>query len=285
MHRQFQQRFRMRLRIADGGRADDELRRGAVERAHTLQPPQHVGHVAAEHAAVGMHFVDHHVAQVLEELRPLGVVRQDGLVQHVRIADHDVAMQTDRLPRIARRVTVEGEGLQAQVAGLAQVEQFRHLVLRQRLGREQVQRLAALRQRRGHHRQRVADRLAGGGRGDDGEVVASLRLPPRLGLVRIQPFDAALAQRGGQCRRQIVGQRLVASFARGNDELSGDPVAVLPRQPLRQGAAIGALRRQQRGIGGVVADQRCLGGHGRVRKRRAGHQTRPTSHLLRLTAG
>ena len=120
----------------------------AVERADALQPAHHVGDVRAEHAAVGVHLVDDHVAQVLEELRPLGVVRQDRLVQHVGIADHDVAVQADRLARIARRVAIEGEGAHAEVAGAVEFQQFRHLVLRQRLGREQVQRLGPLLQHR-----------------------------------------------------------------------------------------------------------------------------------------
>ena len=78
--------------------------------------------MAAEHAAIAVHLVDHHVAQVLEELRPLGVVRQDGLVQHVRVADHDVAMQADGLAGIARGVAVEGEGLHAEYAGAVQFQ-------------------------------------------------------------------------------------------------------------------------------------------------------------------
>src|SRR5690606_41575681 len=53
---------------------------------------------------------------------------------------------------------------QAEVAGLVELEQLGHLVLRQRLGREQVQRLGTLLQRRAHHRQRVAQRLARGDR-------------------------------------------------------------------------------------------------------------------------
>jgi hypothetical protein len=71
----------------------DVLRLHAVE-AHTRSSRRStLRHVRAEHAAVGVHFVDHHVLQVLEELRPLGVVGQDRLVQHVGIADHDLAVQ------------------------------------------------------------------------------------------------------------------------------------------------------------------------------------------------
>ncbi|KAG1605667.1 hypothetical protein G6F46_013575 [Rhizopus delemar] len=127
----------MRLRIADGGRAQDELRLHAVERADALEPAQHVGDVAAEHAAVGVHFVDDDVAQVLEELRPLGVMRQDRLVQHVRVGDHDIAVQADSLARVAGGVAVEGEGFHPQIAGAVELQQLGHLVLGQCLGREQ----------------------------------------------------------------------------------------------------------------------------------------------------
>lgn len=160
MHLFFDQGLRVRMRVADGGRAQNELRVGAVKRADALEPAQHIGDVAAEHAAIGVDLVDHHIAQVLEELRPLGVMRQDRLVQHVRIAHHDVAMQADRLARIAGRVAIEGEGLDAQLAGAIQLQQLGHLILRQRLGRKQVQRLGTAGHRRTYHRQRVAQRFA-----------------------------------------------------------------------------------------------------------------------------
>ena len=191
----------MRLRIADGGRAQDELRLHAIERADALEPAQHVGDVAAEHAAVGVHFVDDDVAQVLEELRPLGVMRQDRLVQHVRVGHHDVAVQADRLPRIAGSVAIEGEGLYAQIAGTVEFQQLGHLVLGQCLGREQVQRLGLVLHRRADHRQGVAQRLAAGGGGDDGHVLAALAGVPGLGLVAVELFDAACLQRCSQGRR------------------------------------------------------------------------------------
>ena len=182
-------------------------------------------------------------------------------MQHVRVADHDVAMQADGLAGIARGVAVEGEGLQTQVAGLAQIQQLGHLVLGQCLGREQVKRLALARQRRGHHRQRVAQRLAGGRGRDHRQVIAVPCMPPRLGLVRIQAFDAAAAQGHGQCGRQIVRQRLVASFPRRKDELPGDAVAVLARQPFGQRASIGMTCGEECGLVGLASDKRGLGGH------------------------
>jgi hypothetical protein len=152
--------------------------------------------MAAEHTTVGVDLVDHHIAQVLEELRPLGVMRQDRLVQHVRIADHDVAMQADRLARITGGIAIEGEGLDAQLAGAVELQQFGHLVLRQRLGREQVQRLGLSLHRRGDHRQGVAQRFARRRGRHDGHMLAPLGGVPCLDLVRIQLVDATRAQCG-----------------------------------------------------------------------------------------
>ncbi|KAG1470376.1 hypothetical protein G6F57_011813 [Rhizopus arrhizus] len=220
----------MRLRIADGGRAQDELRLHAVERADALEPAQHVGDVAAEHAAVGVHFVDDDVAQVLEELRPLGVMRQDRLVQHVRVGDHDIAVQADSLARVAGGVAVEGEGFHPQIAGAVELQQLGHLVLGQCLGREQVQRLGLVLHRRADHRQGVAQRLAAGGGGDDGHVLAALAGFPGLGLVAVQLLDAACLQCRGQGGRYRIGNRRVAAFAAGNGEAAGDAVLVAALQ-------------------------------------------------------
>ena len=66
--------FRQLLRVGDGGRAEDVLRMAAVELAQPHQPAQHVGQVGAEHAAVGVDFVDDDVFQVFKQLDPLGVV-------------------------------------------------------------------------------------------------------------------------------------------------------------------------------------------------------------------
>ena len=46
----------------------------AVELAQPHQPAQHVGQVGAEHAAVGVDFVDDDVFQVFKQLDPLGMV-------------------------------------------------------------------------------------------------------------------------------------------------------------------------------------------------------------------
>ena len=56
--------------------------------------------MAPEHAAIGMQFVNDDEAQVLEELRPARMVRQDPRVQHVGVAEHDVRPPADRPARV-----------------------------------------------------------------------------------------------------------------------------------------------------------------------------------------
>ena len=279
----FHQRFGMLLRVANRRRAQDELRVGTVERTHALEPTNHVGQVRAEHAAVGVHFVDDHVAQVFEELRPLGVMRKDGLVQHVGVGHHQVGVQADGLAGVAGRVAVEGVAAQAQVAGAVEFQQVGHLVLRQRLGREQEQRLGLLLHRRRDHRQRVTQAFARGRGRDHHEIPAGAGRVPGLGLVAVELADAARAQRRGQRRRQVAGQRRIAAFARGLDEVAGDPVGVLGLQPAGQLPRVAHAWRQRRvfrfpgrftggkgKVAGVVAGE-GVGGHGRFDAARGVH--------------
>ena len=99
------------LGVGDGGRRQDEHRVRSVEPADPLEPPDHVGQMAPEDAAVLVDFVDYHKAQVLEEAHPLRVMRKDAGVKHVGIGDHDVAHGSDRLPRADRRVAIVGVSL------------------------------------------------------------------------------------------------------------------------------------------------------------------------------
>jgi hypothetical protein len=64
--------------------------------ADPQQAPQHVGDVAAEQAPVGVQFVYDDDLELLEELEPLGVVRQDRGVEHVRVRDDDLSGASDR---------------------------------------------------------------------------------------------------------------------------------------------------------------------------------------------
>ena len=131
-------------RIRDSRRRTDEDRVRPVVAADALQAAQHVGQVTAEHAAIGVELVDDDEAEVLEQLRPLGVVRQDPRVQHVGVAQHDVRARANRAARVLRGVAVVREdadlGLGRLVHVRRQLVKLGQLVLGQRLGRKQIDR-------------------------------------------------------------------------------------------------------------------------------------------------
>ena len=64
----------------------------AVVRADAAQASQQVGDVGAEDAAQHVQLVDHDVAQAHEEGGPARVVRQDAVVQHLGVGEHDVGV-------------------------------------------------------------------------------------------------------------------------------------------------------------------------------------------------
>ncbi|MCZ7564158.1 MAG: hypothetical protein M5U08_10525 [Burkholderiales bacterium] len=180
----------------------------------------------AEDAAVGVQLVDDHVAQALEELRPLGVMRQDPGVQHVRIGDDDVAVGAHGAARIARRVAVERAGAHAEAACGVQCEDLGDLVLRERLGGEEVERLGPAAERRIEHRQVVAERLARRGRRHHDGVAAGRDVVPGGALVRVEPLDAARVQCGDEPRIERLREWGIAGRAFRDDELARDALAM-----------------------------------------------------------
>ena len=108
----------------------------AVVGADPEQPPQDVRDVAAEDAAVGVQLVDDDVAELLEELEPFRVVRQDRGVEHVRVRDHDLAGTPDRGADGGGRVTVIRRRRHVQATGGGKLPELRDLVLAERLGGE-----------------------------------------------------------------------------------------------------------------------------------------------------
>jgi hypothetical protein len=112
--------------------------------ADAPQTPQHIRQVTAEDAAIGVQLVDDDELEILEQLRPAGVMRKDPRVHHVRVAEDDVSTAADRAPGILRRVAVVGEDADFEVVSarqlIGQLVQLRELILRERLGREHVQR-------------------------------------------------------------------------------------------------------------------------------------------------
>ena len=183
-------------RVRDRRRRAEEHRVRSVVPADAAQPPQHVAQVAAEDAAIGVQLVDDHVAQVLEQLRPARMVRQDARVHHVGVAEHEVRARPDRPARVLRRVAVVGEDADLlagrAVDRLAHRLQLGELILRERLGRKQIQRAARrILEDRVEHRRVVAERLARRRRRDDDGMPAGQRVLDRFRLMRVELLDAA----------------------------------------------------------------------------------------------
>ena len=107
----FDQTFGQLLRITNRGGGQDELRPRTVELRHPLQSAKHIGDVRAKDAAVGMGLVDDHIFQAAEEIEPVGVMRQDPGVQHIRVGEHDAGVFADGRAVLLRSVAViDGSG-------------------------------------------------------------------------------------------------------------------------------------------------------------------------------
>jgi hypothetical protein len=135
-------------------------------------------------------------------------MRQDAGVQHVRVGDDHAAAVPHGPPRVRRGVAIVGVRGHAHARRLGQSVELGHLVVRQGLGREEIQRPGrGLGEQRREHGQVVHERLAAGrGRGHD-DV-----LPPQHGghrqrLVRVQRLHAAAAQGLDQGRGHALGER------------------------------------------------------------------------------
>ena len=92
--------------VRDRGRGEQELRLGAVDPREPPQPAQDVRDVRAEDAAVDVRLVDDDEAEVVEEVAPQVVSRQDADVEHVRVREHEVRPAADLAPPLGRRVPV-----------------------------------------------------------------------------------------------------------------------------------------------------------------------------------
>src|SRR5580704_1544637 len=125
--------------IRNRRRTANELRITAVKIRNPPDPPQHVTQMAAEHAAIGVKLVNHDVAKIFEKARPTRVVRQNAGMQHVRIREHHVTLFADGFARVGGRVAVISKDAEAVVEPLVEVIKLRKLILRQSLGREEVQ--------------------------------------------------------------------------------------------------------------------------------------------------
>lgn len=165
--------LRQLLRVVNRRRAADERGMRAVERADALQPPEHVCEVRAEHAAVGVNLVNDHIFQVFKQPHPLGVMRKNALMQHVRVRHHHMPRLPDRRARGRGRVAVIGERLDVRAQRLHHRIQLRHLIAGKRLRRKQIQRACGVvLQNRVQHRQVISTAFFPDARRRDDDEVA-----------------------------------------------------------------------------------------------------------------
>ena len=101
-----EQRVRELARIRDRRRREQELRIRAVHARQPSQPPQDVRDVRAEDAAVHVCLVDDDVAQVVQDVAPAVVARQNPDVEHVGVRQDSVRPAADLRAPLLRRVAV-----------------------------------------------------------------------------------------------------------------------------------------------------------------------------------
>ena len=194
--------------IADRGRAAHDNRVRSVVGTEPEQPAQHVGDVAAEDSAVCVQLVDDDDPELLEQLEPLRVVRQDPGMQHVRVRDDDLAGRPNGVPNGRRRVAVVGRNRCREARRRRQRPELGDLVLPESLGGEEQEcpRGGVVRDRL-QDRQGIAERLAGRGRRDHDDVAPLAHRSHGLRLVAVQLRDPARGEAVAQARVQPVGHR------------------------------------------------------------------------------
>ena len=191
--RQPRQLLRQLDRVRDRRAREQKPRRRAVDGGDPPHPPEHVGNVRAEHAAINVGLIEDDEREVREQVAPRGMVREDPDVEHVRIGQHEVAALADRGALGPRRIAV----VDRRSDRLVQTElvQRASLILGQRLGRVEVQRagrpVGAQHLERGQLKaQRLARRRSGR---DDRRP--SERLLYCLGLMCVELGDAHALER------------------------------------------------------------------------------------------
>ncbi len=185
----------MLARVGHRRRAADKDGVCPVEAADADQPADDVGKMRAENAAVNVQFIDHDVFEVHEKLLPLGVVRQNAGMQHVRIGDDDVALPADGPTRVVGRVSVVGKGFDIGLQICNQAVGFVHLVLCQRLGGKHIQSPRfRLVENTLQHRQIVAKRLTAGSRRHQHDILSVADKTHRLSLMPVEAFHAPPGQ-------------------------------------------------------------------------------------------
>ena len=190
----------------------------AVEIAQAQQPPQHVRQIRPKHAAIGMNFINHDIPQVLKQLDPLRMVRQNPAVQHIRVRHDDMPRLPNRLSRRAGRIAVIGIRLDINAHRLNQLIQLADLISRQRFRREEIQCPCVIVLQNGRqHRQVITHRFAGGRRRDNHNIPPCQHFADCVRLMAIQLMHPAFFQHRKQPRIKRIRERLIHRRTRRKD--------------------------------------------------------------------
>ena len=144
--------------------------------------------MGAEHPAVGVQFVDHHVTQPRKEPCPGLMEGQQPGMQHIRCGDEHVRRRAANLPApVSRGVAVVDRDAEAAAQALQQGVQLVVLILHQGLEREDIERVRLrVLQQCGDHRHVVDQGLAARRRRRHHDVLAVQRLADALGLMAVK---------------------------------------------------------------------------------------------------
>ena len=148
--------------------------------------------MGAEDAAVDMRLVDHDIAEVLEDVTPTVVLREDSHVEHVGVGQDHVRPLADLPTSLRLGIAVVDRGAEARQAKRS--ERAR-LILGERLGGIQVEgaklRLGC---ERGENGEVEGKRLPAGRPGGDDDVLAAGGCVHGLGLVAVETSKPELLQ-------------------------------------------------------------------------------------------
>jgi hypothetical protein len=172
-----------------------------VEARHAVEPSQHLRHVGAEDAAVGVELVEHDEVKALEEAPPRRVVGQDAGVQHVGRADQHARRVVAQLAACGvRRIAVVDRDAQVEATeGCRVLLEAPALVLGERLEGEEIEGARfGIFAGAPQHGQVVDEGLAAGGGRCEHQVAPALEQLDGPRLVAVELLDAPPRQQRRQ---------------------------------------------------------------------------------------
>ena len=221
-------RLRVFPRIGDRRGAGQHLWRRPVVLAQPPKPPHQVGHMGPARTAPRVELVNHHVAQIAEDVAVAlaAVVGNQRRIQHVRVGQHQVAAIAD--PRALGRRCVAVVDTRFNAAACEQLDEIQdpaQLILGQRLGGEDEERTRRrIFQDRVQNRQQVRQRLAGRRPRREHHVLARLGGLERFSLVTVQLRNPTHRQRFFQGLVHCGRKRRVPGVPRRNLARGDDAV-------------------------------------------------------------